>query len=408
MCGRAIGGGSSSGGEADLPRPVVRPHILRRRRRPRPAALLLATTTMALCGTKLLVAVPAARAFAARRAPFGSAAAAFAAAGSDSHRQCRHQYQPPRCGWQPEGRRQQQQRPIGIMPALLSSRRRDLSVLMTAGDEDEVDEELTKKSAESTWDTAGLKREVQRLILRCHKKVGKAHQRLAKAKDRASELAENPDATLEELENCPDVESLEMELGELQERLRGLNELEESLQKVSKKRAVLPSDVAALAIDLGVDDKPPPRPARGPTKKKGPRSQLRLPYRRYYTVGGVEIRVGKKAPDNDELSLNPEHRDGSDWWMHASGCPGSHVVIRFGEGNLPKEAKLDAAALAARHSKCHGGTVKVSLTRCRDVKKPAGAKAGLVQLTGRVETVSVDMKEAQARLDRLDATVLVN
>ena len=69
---------------------------------------------------------------------------------------------------------------------------------------------------------------------------------------------------------------------------------------------------------------------------------------------------------------------------------------------------MDAAALAARQSKCSGGVIKVSLTRARDVKKPPGAKAGLVMLTGNVRTVSVNMKQAQERLDRLDKTVLVN
>ena len=69
---------------------------------------------------------------------------------------------------------------------------------------------------------------------------------------------------------------------------------------------------------------------------------------------------------------------------------------------------MDAAALAARQSKCTGNIIKVSLTRCRDVKKPPGAKAGLVQLTGSVKTITVDMKKSQSRFDRLDKTVLIN
>lgn len=92
----------------------------------------------------------------------------------------------------------------------------------------------------------------------------------------------------------------------------------------------------------------------------------------------------------------------------ASGCPGSHVVIRCHDQNLNEDVVMDAAALAARQSKCNGAVIKVSMTRARDVKKPPGAKAGLVQLTGQIRTVSVNMKEAQARLDRLDKTVLVN
>lgn len=94
--------------------------------------------------------------------------------------------------------------------------------------------------------------------------------------------------------------------------------------------------------------------------------------------------------------------------MHASGCPGSHVVIRCHDQNLAEAVVQDAAALAARQSKCGGSVIKVSLTRCRDVKKPPGAKPGLVSLTGNVRTVSVNMKEAEVLLKRLDETCLVN
>jgi predicted ribosome quality control (RQC) complex YloA/Tae2 family protein len=120
------------------------------------------------------------------------------------------------------------------------------------------------------------------------------------------------------------------------------------------------------------------------------------------------LQVGKQAEDNDQLSLSPEHRDSADWWMHASGCAGSHVVIRCHDQNLDNEVVEDAAALAARQSKCTGNTIKVTLTRARDIKKPPGAKAGLVQLTGSVRTITVNMKQAQERIGRLDKTVLIN
>jgi predicted ribosome quality control (RQC) complex YloA/Tae2 family protein len=94
--------------------------------------------------------------------------------------------------------------------------------------------------------------------------------------------------------------------------------------------------------------------------------------------------------------------------MHASGCPGSHVVIRCGDENLDEQVVHDAAALAARHSKCAGSTIKVSMTRCRHIKKPIGAKAGLVQLTGPVRTLTVNIKDAEKRLQRLDGTEVIN
>lgn len=118
--------------------------------------------------------------------------------------------------------------------------------------------------------------------------------------------------------------------------------------------------------------------------------------------------MGKQAEDNDELTMSPEHRNASDWWMHASGCAGSHVVIRCSDQNIDHEVLQDAAALAARQSKCIGTIVKVSLTRAGDIQKPKGAKPGLVYLTGQVRSVTVNMNQAKERLERLDKTVLVN
>jgi len=58
--------------------------------------------------------------------------------------------------------------------------------------------------------------------------------------------------------------------------------------------------------------------------------------------------------------------------------------------------------LAAINSKAkQAGKVQVTLTRCRNVSKPRGAKAGLVQLSGDVLTISVDLKAEAHRLERL-------
>lgn len=280
-------------------------------------------------------------------------------------------------------------------------------LMMTSIDEDETLE--TSKSPQSNWNIVGLKKEINRLILRAHKKVGKTHTKLAKAQEIVEELTTNPDATLEELEKCPNIDAIELELNDLKERLQKLNELEEILGIEKRKSGILKSEVVSMVLALGVDDEPPPKQQRGPGKKKGPRKMPpRLPYRRYYASDNTEIRVGKKAEDNDNLSCSPEHRDGADWWMHASGCPGSHVVIRCHDQDLNEEVIQDAAALAARQSKCNGSIIKVSLTRCRDVKKPPGAKAGLVMLTGNVRTVTVTMSKAALRLERLDTTCVIN
>jgi len=320
----------------------------------------------------------------------------------------------------------------------------------------EGEQDAYNKTISSTWNIPGLKAEVQRQIIRCHKKISKASNRVQMAQTTIHHLRTHPNVTQEELEACPNIVPYEDELVHLQKRLQKFNQLNESLQNVQiskhskqEEEMLLPVDIAQVVIDLQCKDTPPTRPNRPSTKKeKGPsvhEVQRRRPYKRYYTFNQVEIRVrpqqekrnkkiiiflircntiheeksliihilfiikvGKQAEDNDELSCNPQHRDGADWWMHASGCPGSHVVIRCHDSTLQEEIIMDAAALAARQSKCTGPIIKVSLTRCRNVKKPIGAKAGLVQLSGSIQTIVVDMKKVQGRLQRLDATCLVN
>lgn len=295
-------------------------------------------------------------------------------------------------------------RPLALLATPITvSQKRTFSLFATTADEELVD-------VDRIWDIGGIRKEVSRLSVRCHKKVGKANERLRKAQEEVDRLTSDESVTMEELEKCPNLDELEAQVEELRSRLLQLNQLEVLLADIKGKKKALPEEIVKLATSLEIDDKPPQKQPRGPKKQKGPKSMtaFRLPYRRFYTINKTEIRVGKQAEDNDELSIKPEHRDGADWWMHASGCPGSHIVIRCHDQNLNEEVIMDAAALAARQSKCNGNVIKVSMTRARDVKKPPGAKAGLVQLTGSVRTVSVNMKEAQSRLDRLDKTVLIN
>ena len=123
----------------------------------------------------------------------------------------------------------------------------------------------------------------------------------------------------------------------------------------------------------------------------------------------TQTKVGKQATDNDVLSLSPEHRSGSHWWYHASGCSGSHVILVNDSSTPNEEDILDAASLAALKSKCIGQSViKVSMTRARNVSKPSGAKPGLVQLSGDVRTITLRKSEVERRCKRLEETVVVN
>lgn len=95
---------------------------------------------------------------------------------------------------------------------------------------------------------------------------------------------------------------------------------------------------------------------------------------------GFEILVGRNNRQNDQLTLKTAKA--SDIWLHTQGIAGSHVVIRT-EGRQPGEQTIfEAAQLAAYHSKGRSGSgVPVDYVPVKFVKKPAGAKPGMVIFT---------------------------
>ena len=100
----------------------------------------------------------------------------------------------------------------------------------------------------------------------------------------------------------------------------------------------------------------------------------------YELPDGWKVLAGATDADNDYLTTELAELD--DWWFHADGVPGSHVILRARAGMEPaRETFRQAAAIAAYHSKArHGGLVPVHCTRARFVKKPRGVKTGTVQV----------------------------
>jgi len=116
-------------------------------------------------------------------------------------------------------------------------------------------------------------------------------------------------------------------------------------------------------------------------------------YRTVEQVDGCEILVGKAAVDNDMLTFRVARPN--DWWLHAAGHAGSHVVVRALEGSdVPRHVLERAAELAAYHSKAREtrGKIAVHLCRAGDVRKRPGAPAGQVELK-RHETMKVYARE---------------
>lgn len=94
---------------------------------------------------------------------------------------------------------------------------------------------------------------------------------------------------------------------------------------------------------------------------------------------GLDILVGKNNRQNDKLTFGiavPE-----DIWLHTKDIHGSHVIIKR-SGKIPDQTLYDAAMLAAFYSKARGSaTVPVDYTEVKYVKKPSGAKPGMVIYT---------------------------
>jgi predicted ribosome quality control (RQC) complex YloA/Tae2 family protein len=156
-------------------------------------------------------------------------------------------------------------------------------------------------------------------------------------------------------------------------RLRDLEELERAAHAVDCD----PERLDADAVARGWLDAPQEADER---KRKTPAP--RLPYRSFRAVRGSEIRVGRNARDNDDLTFH--HARGNDAWLHTSDAPGSHVVLCLeGAAEPDSEELLDAAHLAVHFSPLRESRrASVHVARRKDVHKPRGAKAGLVTLSG--------------------------
>ncbi|MBR5713081.1 MAG: NFACT family protein [Lachnospiraceae bacterium] len=97
----------------------------------------------------------------------------------------------------------------------------------------------------------------------------------------------------------------------------------------------------------------------------------------YRTPEGFDIYVGRNNYQNEELTHH--FANGGDWWFHAKGVPGSHVVLRAGDSEIPDSVFELAGSLAAFYSKNRDAQkVEVDYLQKKNVKKPAGAKPGFV------------------------------
>ncbi|MEA4940967.1 MAG: NFACT RNA binding domain-containing protein [Oscillibacter sp.] len=112
--------------------------------------------------------------------------------------------------------------------------------------------------------------------------------------------------------------------------------------------------------------------------------------REFRTTAGLRVLVGRNNRQNDKLTRDADRRD---LWFHTQKIHGSHAILCAGGGTPDQGSIVEAAKIAAWYSQAReSGNVPVDFTQVKNVKKPAGARPGMVIYTT-CETVSVTPEE---------------
>lgn len=122
--------------------------------------------------------------------------------------------------------------------------------------------------------------------------------------------------------------------------------------------------------------------------------------REFRSSAGLRILVGRNNRQNDKLTL--KEADRRDIWFHTQKIHGSHVILCTGGGEADTKSMEEAAMLAAWYSQANeSANVPVDYTQVRHVKKPAGARPGMV-IYDPYRTMFVTPDEALVKALRVD------
>ena len=154
---------------------------------------------------------------------------------------------------------------------------------------------------------------------------------------------------------------------ETKEKIEELNEIKSSLELSQNE-----DDLAQIKEELfnaGYINKPI-------KKQKGSKGSFIEPMH-FVSSDGYDIYVGKNNIQNEYVTF--EIAGANDWWFHVKGMPGSHVIVKSGEKELPDRVYEEAGMLAAFYSSATPNEkVEVDYTLRKNLKKPAGSRPGLV------------------------------
>ena len=113
---------------------------------------------------------------------------------------------------------------------------------------------------------------------------------------------------------------------------------------------------------------------RRQTRKK---EKIRNEPLHYISSDGFHMYVGKNNLQNDRLTF--DFASGNDWWFHAKQAPGSHVIVKAEDRELPDATFEEAGRLAAYYSSMRGSEkVEIDYVQKKQIRKPKGAKPGFV------------------------------
>jgi len=145
--------------------------------------------------------------------------------------------------------------------------------------------------------------------------------------------------------------------------------------------------------------------AQGYIKKKHPKYKKkeetpRFRPHKYISSEGYEIFAGRNNYENDYLTF--KFANSRDLWLHAKGIPGSHVIVRKKDRKLdlfPDTTITEAASIAVYHSKAkNSGKTAVDYSEVRNIKKPSGAKPGMVNYFDYFSTYALPDEELIKKL----------
>ncbi|MBP3728929.1 MAG: NFACT family protein, partial [Lachnospiraceae bacterium] len=166
------------------------------------------------------------------------------------------------------------------------------------------------------------------------------------------------------------LEATLLQIEETDRELEYLRSVEQALNMAEGEE-----DLAAIKEELTAGGYIRSRGGSG--KKKGAGKTRPAQPLHYTSSEGFDFYVGKNNLQNEPVTF--QLASGGDWWFHAKGIAGSHVIVKTGGRELSDKGFEEASALAAWYSSApKEGKCEVDYTRRKELKKPGSAKPGMV------------------------------